>query len=89
MEHSLNYRAVIKDPDARPFQNKVTGSWTLPKSPQCIGGSPASLRVWAKMTLPGCSPNAYCEIYRVEETLVERIAPEPQKGTPDVAQAGR
>jgi hypothetical protein len=77
MEHSLNYRAVIKDPSAEPYQDEKTHAWMQPKLPQVIGGSPASLRVWAKQTLPTCSKHAYCEIYRVEETLVERVAQEP------------
>ena len=77
MEHSLNYRAVIRDPDAKPFQDKRTGAWTQPILPQILGGSPASLRIWAKLALTRHSANAYCEIYRVEETLVERVAQEP------------
>ena len=73
------YRAVIREPHKAPPEPDKYGTLTIPGALTTFGPSPVPLRKWAADVLTRCLPEAYCEIYRIEEVLVERVVREVKK----------
>jgi len=69
-----SYYAVIRDPNkAQPVPDSY-GTLTIPGAQSTFGPSPVPLRKWAAALLAECSTGAYCDIYRMEQVWVERVA---------------
>lgn len=67
------YRAVIHEPNKAAPEPDRYGTLTIPGEQSTYGPNPVPLRVWAKEALTKCSPGAFCDIYRIEQVLVEVI----------------
>jgi hypothetical protein len=68
-----SYRALITDPNHPDLKPDRYGTLTIPGALADRALSIEPLRKWAREALKQCSPGAYCEIYKIEGTLVERI----------------
>jgi hypothetical protein len=71
--NKTTYRAFITDPNRPELKPDRYGTLTIPGALTDRAFSIEPLRKWARETLKHCSPGAVCEIYKTEETLVERI----------------
>lgn len=79
MPNPITYRAVIREPNKPLPKADKYGTLTLEAESVDLAQSPVPLRMWATDILKTRTPGAYCEIYRTEETLVERIYKEETK----------
>ena len=69
---SSTYRAILRDPEKLvPVDDGLT--ITVAAAQVNYSVSLVHLRAWAADVLKSASPKSWCEIFRLEEELVERI----------------
>lgn len=70
------YRAVLHDPAEKLPEPDVYGTLTIPAEPSHVSTSIVVVQFWARDILKN-RPGATVEIFKTEETLVERMTCDP------------
>jgi len=75
------YRAVLHDPTRPLPEPDQYGTLTIPAEPSTTSPSIVVVQFWARNVLKMAGIGAVVEIFKTEETLVERMEHEPtEKG---------